>query len=319
MLDRLNPEMDRLSDLCCLHMALLFTTLQTYHTNTLRKCSEKIMKNITNVRLKDMERLLNVLTMFDFNPNIKPDIFMTVYEEIHKDKRIAEINQYPRCLPCTLNYLSLQGIYSYKLINRVLDLEFITINYGKHAKMLPRELFSLDACIDIECPDYKGNRLPPNLKYKGAKWLTDFAPSYSQYKKLTASDQFFLDTVDTVKKIIGSEELMYIHHVLPHFTRADILLCQDKTTKKYVKPPCFERYVLGDIMIPFNDGSLKWHALVVVGWNNTIRQTSLLLGHSLMKERQLRKIGYNPVMIIWNEFIKLSPEEKEEYVMQKLV
>lgn len=69
--------------------------------------------------------------MFTFDPKTKPDIFELTFKELHLDSRIAEINKFPKCLASALNYLSLRGIYSYELMDRILDYEFITISFGE--------------------------------------------------------------------------------------------------------------------------------------------------------------------------------------------
>ncbi|CAG9815090.1 unnamed protein product [Phaedon cochleariae] len=321
MLDRLSFEVERLSNLCCLHIMLMNTGLQVIHKNSLQKSCEKLILDITNedkIRLKDIERILNVLSMFNYDPKTNPDIFQASYLELHKQSRLAELSAYPRCLVCALNYLSLCNIYSYELMDRILDVDHIEQTYGKSSKMLPRELLSLDCSITIECPEYNGNRLPPRLKYKGAKWLAEYTPSYDQWKKITRSDKLVLDTIDTVKLIVKDSNLFYVGHVLPHFSRSDIIVCKNKETGKFVEPNGFENYVLGDVMFPCEDSSLEWFAIVVVGWNNTVRDSSNLLGNMLMKRRQLEKIGYKPVFVIWNEFMNLPPDLKYRYISEKL-
>ncbi|KAJ8954160.1 hypothetical protein NQ318_005754 [Aromia moschata] len=322
MLDNLSEEIDRLSHLCCLHMALLGTGLHILHNKSLQRVSEKIVRDIADVekvRLKDIERLLNVLTLFDFVPKTEPDLHQAALGALHAEEREKEYILYPKCLPSSLYYLSLRNIYSYDLMNKVLDKDYITETYGKTAKNIPQVLLSLDASIDIECPDYEGNRLPrESLRLKAAKWLTEFTPSYDQPKKITAADQLVLDTIDTVKAIVKDERFIYVDHVLPHFSRADIVLCKDKTTGSFVKPLGFEKYVLGDVMFPKRDDTLQWFAIVILGWNNTIRESSLPLGNMIMKQRQLEKMGYTPVFVIWNEFLRLSQEDKIEYMLRKL-
>uniref|UniRef100_A0A6P7F9H3 FAST kinase domain-containing protein 5, mitochondrial n=1 Tax=Diabrotica virgifera virgifera TaxID=50390 RepID=A0A6P7F9H3_DIAVI len=321
MVDKLYPEIDRLSDLCCTHLALMSTGIQTYNKRILQKVSQKFVKNITNtevIRFKDIERVLNVLSMFNYDPKTNPDIFKACYEEIHKTERLAETVRYARCLACALNYLSLRNMYSHELMNRILDEEYITSVYGKGARLLPREIFSLDCSIDIECPDYKGNRLPPRLKYKAAKWLTEFTPSYNQWKKLTAADKLILDTIDAVSSVVGGEKFMHINFILPHFSRADIVVCKNTITGKVVEPVGFQNYVLGDVMFPHKDKSLEWFAITVLGWNNTVKDTNIPLGHFVMKQRQLRKIGYTPVFVIWSEFQNLSTDMMKQYISTKL-
>ncbi|KAJ8985184.1 hypothetical protein NQ317_018213 [Molorchus minor] len=241
--------------------------------------------------------------MFDFDPKTEPDIYKAAFDELHRTDRQAEYIKYPRCLPCALYYLSMRNIYSYKLMDKVLDIEFI------------KEIFGKDVSIDVECPDYKGKRLPLELRHKAAKWLTDFAPEHEQPKKITAADKLFLDTVDTIKEIVKDEKLISSKHSSQF---SDIILCKDKETGKFIQPRGFENYILGDVMFPLNDGSLQWLAVVILGWNNTFRESSLPLGNIIMKERQLKKIGYTPVFVIWYEFMSLSREDQIAYVSKKI-
>lgn len=95
-----------------------------------------------------------------------------------------------------------------------------TCTLGKGARFLPRELLSLDASIDIECSEYKGNRLPVQLRHKATKWVVDYIPSYDQPKKISAADELFLHVIDTVKDIVKDENVIKIDHIMPHFSRA---------------------------------------------------------------------------------------------------
>ncbi|XP_066255616.1 FAST kinase domain-containing protein 5, mitochondrial [Euwallacea similis] len=317
MFDKLYPEMERFSDIACLHVALLGTGIQTFHPNMLRKCCQKLAENLQNLRIKDIERTLNVLTMFTFDPRTTPDVFEVAFEEIHKDNRIGEMIEYPKCLPAALYYFSLKGRYSYKLMDRILAEDFIRETYGKLPKLLPLQILSLDCCIDIECPDYKGNRLTPYIRYKAAKWLTEWTPSTDQWKKFSLKDKLFLDVEETIKKIVPNEEFIFIHHLLPHFSIADIVICKENGS--FVTPSSLKQYILGDIMRPDLTDSKKWYAIMVLSWNNVIRQTTIPLGHTAMKLRQLKKLGYIPVPIFYHQFTYCTPEEKIKYILRKLV
>lgn len=153
-----------------------------------------------------------------FNLDTDPSIYQLAFKEIHKSTRTKEFIQYSRCLVSTLHYLSLRQIYSYEFLNKVLDNEYITEVYGKHIRNVPRELFSLDCCIEIDCPNYTGNRLEPKIKYKSVKWLSEYAPSRDQPKRLSTSDKYYLDIVDHVTVVVG-EGNVTSYHVLPHFSK----------------------------------------------------------------------------------------------------
>lgn len=88
--------------------------------------------------------------------------------------------------------------------------------------MLPREIFSLDLSVEIECSNYHGNKLNPASKYKSAKWLTEFTPAYDQFKKLSASDKLVLDVIDNVTELAGSKNNLFIHQILPHYAKSGL-------------------------------------------------------------------------------------------------
>lgn len=176
----------------------------------------------------------------------------------------------------------------------------------------------MDKCAEIECPNYTGNRLDIKTKYKAAKWLTDYTPSYDQYKKLSAADKLILDVIEHTRHIVGGSKHMHVEHVLPHFPKADIILCKDIQTGKFVEPAGFENYIFGDVMYPHNTKDFKWYAVVIVGWNNTVRNTVKPVGLINFKTRHLKVVGYNPVLVIWNEYMKLPRNEKLSYIINKL-
>lgn len=131
LLTRLVPEVDRLSILCCVHIALAGTNTQLFHPEILNKIAKKFVQDISATRLKDLERLTFALTMFNFSPKTTPDIFDTVLAELRNPVRENEFSMYPRCLPSCVHYLGLQQIYPHDLINKVLDPEFLKNTYGK--------------------------------------------------------------------------------------------------------------------------------------------------------------------------------------------
>lgn len=135
MLDKLSNEISRFSNICCLHIALLGTGfLQSPHPTSLKRVSEKIVNDISNIneiRLKDIERILLALTTFNFDPKTTPDIFTECFMEIHKKSRLTEEIKYARALVCALHFLSIKNLYSNELMNKVLDKKFIEENFGK--------------------------------------------------------------------------------------------------------------------------------------------------------------------------------------------
>lgn len=254
------------------------------------------MDDVENLRLKDIERLILALTMFDFDPVTKPDIFQMALNQLYRPERRQELTQYPRVLGSVLHYLSIRNIYAYDLMDHVMNPEYIKNVYGAQVKTTPRELYVLDSSIDIECPDYKGNRLSTKARLKACKWMTEYVPE-RQKKNMTASDRLFFDTYDAVAELLGGETYLSNQYILPHFHRADIICCFDEKLNKFVQPKGFDKYSLSDIKYPEKCQGLRWIAIVPLGVNSCVRVAPEELGNIKMKTRQLRKIGYEPVLV----------------------
>lgn len=95
------------------------------------KISQKFLTNISDARLKDLERLTFALSLYNFNPSTSEPIYPAILKELYKQEREEEIEKHPKCFSCCVHYLGLQAIYPYDLINRILDKEFIKFAYGK--------------------------------------------------------------------------------------------------------------------------------------------------------------------------------------------
>ncbi|XP_017774452.1 PREDICTED: FAST kinase domain-containing protein 5, mitochondrial [Nicrophorus vespilloides] len=319
-IEKVSPKLEKSSNLCQLHGALFGTTLQIEHRPAIFFAANRIAKNLQHlekVRLKDMERILLPLSMFDYNPNTEPDIFKAILEELQHERRFPELDKYPRCLSSALHFLSVKNIYSEELLNKVLNMKFVTETYGRSSRLLPMEIFSLDISTEIDLPDYNGYRMDPSMRYKASKWLTRYSPSYTQTKRISASEKVILDVTDRIMEIVGAQNIL-IDHVLPHFPRADIICCRDKKTGKFVEPFGLQKYQFGDIKKPTDGESYEWFAVVVAGWNNTIRDTNKLVGQTTMKLRHLERIGYKAVPVIWNEYQPLTLENKLKHIENKL-
>lgn len=134
LLDHLVPEIPRLSIKSCLQIALLGTTLGFFHEKSLRAVAHKLVGSIgdiTNMRIKDIERLLLAMTMFHFDPKTEPDFYATVLRELGRKERWSETQMFPKCMPCSLNYLAIRGVYNYELMNKILDMEYLSTIYSK--------------------------------------------------------------------------------------------------------------------------------------------------------------------------------------------
>lgn len=92
--------------------------------------------------------------------------------------------------------------------------------------MHPRELFSLNYSTEIDLPNYNGSKWTTEMKIKSSKWLIDTLPENVK-TKTSAATKSILDVIDTLIRIVGSKELLYIGHVLPHYAKSGIYTFSD--------------------------------------------------------------------------------------------
>jgi hypothetical protein len=132
LFEKLLPIVGRFGTLTCLHIALLGTNLQNCNKELIEKIVHKFNKEVTTVRLKDLDRISLVIALFDLQTEsgIEMEFLRNVLEELKK--RVDEIVRHPRCFTSTVHYLAMKGIYDVELIQAALKESFVTFAYGKH-------------------------------------------------------------------------------------------------------------------------------------------------------------------------------------------
>ena len=131
LLDKLSSQIDRLSLLSCVHVALTGTTILVLHEEVLNKVVDRVYKEIDSCRLKDLERIAFALSLYNYKHEKTPNIYDLLVEQLSKSERLDEIKAHPKCVSCCLNYLSQNGIYLQQEISKVLDKQFLLTVYGE--------------------------------------------------------------------------------------------------------------------------------------------------------------------------------------------
>lgn len=157
-----------------------------------------------------------------------------------------------------------------------------------------------------------------------------YIPYRGQPYKLTYTDKLILDVKDFAEYKFGENLLTQI---LPHYDRPDIIYCLDETGKSITSQlvDCFQprdvhtgniytkEFVLSQKPeLAAQIDKLRLFAIVVGGWNFYLRDTQKPTGSLKMKLEQLRLIGYNPVLIFWNDWANRQLHIKEDIFMKKM-
>uniref|UniRef100_A0A182IIX8 RAP domain-containing protein n=1 Tax=Anopheles atroparvus TaxID=41427 RepID=A0A182IIX8_ANOAO len=325
LLTAMVPEIPRLSILACLHTALLGSDIHVCHTPTLQLIVEKFHRNITSLRLKDMERIAFVLAHNNVALDGSRDLLLCRAILAEVPNRVAEIVQYPKCYIALLHFLSMKNIYHPDLISAAFEQRFLQLAYNKNIAGAGREAVTLDAFTAINLANrYSGNRFPPAASRLVCKLTQDYLPN-PKYK-LTKSDRMLLDIQATFQAVRNGH--CQIVHLLPHYQRPDVLFCLDERTGEVLS--------LDQFLPPDGAGSheiltreailkqrsqernLRLIVIVVGSWNCYIRGVKRRTGGYAMKLQQLKLLKYETVEIPWYEWPVFSRDDMQRYLTSRL-
>ncbi|CRL04212.1 CLUMA_CG017311, isoform A [Clunio marinus] len=323
--DALIPKIDKVGLITCLHAVLLGGNLQYCNHQLIEKVLIRFNNQIKELRLKEIDRITFLLGLFDFKASsgIEKEFLVKVVEEIKT--RIDEILKYPTILPTTTHYLTICGISDDELIKQSLNPEFIKLAYGSSGPKIGREVLCLDSYTQINSKNYDGPRLSSKSRGEIVKYLRHYVPTRYQVDPLTSTDKHLLDLKEFMEMKHGTNLLT---HVLPHFQRPDVVYCFDENGKSVTdkiidgfKPlNCgwifSKNHVFSNLGSEFSDNIDKYQmvAIVIGGWNFYIRGTRKPTGGLQMKIEQLQLVGYNTILIHWNEWRMLNDETREQFI-----
>lgn len=231
LLEKLCPHIDKISLICCLHIGLLGIDIQNTFDPVLELIVQRFNNELEFARLKDMERICLVVSLFNYNSPSDSDkkLCANILEKLKT--KVDEVVLHPRCFPNCLHYLSMKGFYDEELISLALSKKFIRHTYSKKP-LLARELFCLDSFTKINLKDsYMGNRLEDKTRRTMGKLMTDYVPDRNSKFRLSLTDKILLEVKETTELILKTATFK---HILPHFQRPDIVVCYDRITKKSV-------------------------------------------------------------------------------------
>ncbi|XP_075972857.1 FAST kinase domain-containing protein 5, mitochondrial [Anticarsia gemmatalis] len=317
LLDALQHEVPKLSVMCNVHIALLGTTTMHLHEDCLLKIANTVVNNISKTRIKDLERLVLTYGTFNLVPQTKDCFFTKVIDELRKPERMEEINYHGRSYACCLAYLSLLNFYPEDLINKVLSPEFLENAYGKYCYNYGREILMLNYIADIFCSNAVVNRLPVKDAKILAKKYTDYVPSEDHPKQYNVTEKMVLDVIRNLREMRGGKQYVIGDHILPHYQRGDIIICDDPSGAPVDIESAFPTKDFGLLRRPPNDN--VWTVLVIAGKNAIIHNTDTATGFFISKIKELKAIGYNATLVPWSIYSKIESTQEKAYYLKQLI
>lgn len=204
----------------CTHIALLGSNINICNESILEIITERFLKNINSIRLKDIERICYVLSKFDFVSESKIEIewFKTVLLEL--PNRIDETKRFIRLLPNCLRCLAQRGFYCNQLLSKVLSKEFLKTTYDTPAGYA-KEILFLDSFVKINLRNvYEGPQLSDEERAVVASKFCK--PVVSNTMTGGQSHTTQLDVWKTIKEVYQHPKFA---HALPHFSKSGWIIC----------------------------------------------------------------------------------------------
>ncbi|KAH8275996.1 hypothetical protein KR018_005945 [Drosophila ironensis] len=326
LLAALEPRVEHVSLLACLHIALLGCELQTCNDRLVEQILLRFERECEAARLKDLERIGLVMALFNLQSpsGVEQRLAQRMPQLLRQ--RLEEIVRHPRCFSNCLQFLSMRGVYDDELLGVALEKRFLQHAYKSG---LPgREYFHLDGfarLLALEGEPYSGPLLSERQRQQMGRLYTQYIPKNDGRFKLNHTDRILVEIRDTAAQF---HRHLSFKHLLPHYDRCDLVLCYDRQQRKSLPlaEACPEDYsgviltrghLLGDERAA--DEQLATVAIVIAGWNNVIRDKNRFTGQMEMKLRQLRQLGHEPVVIYWYEWRELeTAADRQDFLKRRL-
>lgn len=299
------------------HAALVGTKIDVYHPDLIEKIAEKTIADLNNLRIKDLEKVLCPIVLF--NHQVKqPDFLDIITQEFSSEKRQPELNKYPKTLISLVYHLILKNHYNFHLIEKCLNIEFLEASFGRRLSgyNLPKDLLAIDLSMDIEAPDYSGPRLPESLRHTLCKHYAWRKPGEVFHNKPIKADELSITAQNKLVQLLGGDQYVHCAYILPHFIKPDAFICL-KDGKPVPIPASMSDFVHMSVYPPPNIG--KWYAFIFLSFSAVVRnRPGQYKGTYICKMRQLKALGYEPIIITADEWINESEQAREQILRNKL-
>ncbi|KAF2365448.1 FAST kinase-like protein subdomain 2 [Trinorchestia longiramus] len=323
LLEHILPFLPQLSLQAQLQIALLGNDILVFHPKVISQIALNFANNTQDLRLKEIERIVFVLMLYNFLPTHKENILEVFAKELRRPERQKEINLYPKSFLSCVSYMACMNFYASDLLSRALHPSMVESlqkvrNYGD----IQRELMELDFALDIDYIQYEGNRLDPALREKLLKFFhtrsrlpQEALEVQDPRSPVTHNERFISDIADKLVWLLGGEDKITTSFILPHFSIPDIVLCVGESGEAVPLPQSYLALPRLEMKVPLqrcpNTGErFKFIALVAGGRNSFIRGTNRIRGQVQTKLRHLEKLGYTSCVVPFSQYSNRSVKSK---------
>lgn len=196
-----------------MHITLSCSSLHYYDEGILAAVATSLSSKVTYCRSKDAAKFLWSFGCLDYEPPNEEEFYSSLIEQMLRKRH--EFEKFPEHLLTGLLGLAFVKRFPEELIDYALRDEFVHKVRGSKYE-LRKDLFTLGRSVEIECPDYQGSRLAPQLYEEMTEMVLNFAEQEIYVRPE------IVEAVSLLKSMLGGPEYVKNHMILPHTRSSDL-------------------------------------------------------------------------------------------------
>ncbi|NXE30114.1 FAKD5 protein, partial [Ardeotis kori] len=196
-----------------MHIALTCSSLHYFDEGVMAAVAMALPPKVTYCRSKDAAKFLWSFGCLDYEPPNEEEFYSSLIEQMHR--KLHEFEKFPEHLLTGLLGLAFVQRFPEELIDYALRDEFVRKTRDSKYE-LKKDLFTLSESVQIECPSYRGSRLPPRLSQE----LTEMILNFAEQEIYVRPE--IVEAASLLESMLGGPAYVKNHMILPHTRSSDL-------------------------------------------------------------------------------------------------
>ncbi|NXR50125.1 FAKD5 protein, partial [Hippolais icterina] len=196
-----------------MHITLTYSSLHFFNEDVLAAVATSLPSKVSYCRSKDAAKFLWSFGCLDYEPPNEKEFYSSLINQLHA--KLHEFSKFPEHLLTALLGLAFVKRFPEELVDFALRDEFVQKTRGSKYE-LHKDLFTLGKSVEIECPTYRGSRLPPQL----CQEFTEMVSSFAEREIYVRPE--IVEATSLLESMLGGPEYVKNHMILPHTRSCDL-------------------------------------------------------------------------------------------------
>ncbi|NXJ62656.1 FAKD5 protein, partial [Rostratula benghalensis] len=196
-----------------MHITLTCSSLHYFDEGIMAAVATSLPSKVTYCRSKDAAKFLWSFGCLDYEPPNEEEFYSSLIKQMHR--KLHEFRKFPEHLLTGLLGLAFVKRFPEELIDYALRHEFVQKTRSSKYE-LRKDLFTLGKSVEIECPSYQGNRLPPQFYGEVTEMILNFAEQEIYVRPE------IVEATSLLESMLGGPEYVKNHMILPHTRSSDL-------------------------------------------------------------------------------------------------